>query len=278
MFAGRNIVIATKHQKEKVIAPILEKELGLNSILLPKLDTDLLGTFTGEIQRKDDPITTAKNKCLIAFEMSDCDIAIASEGSFGMHPSVYFIPVNEEVLYFWDKKNDIEISAKFLSTETNFSGEEIFSEKELEIFCKQAQFPSHGLIITNKKNNPKEIVKGIENVEFLKETFQYFMATYGKVYIETDMRAMYNPSRMKVIEQATQVLIENINNCCPACSTPGFSLTHLKRGLPCEICNFPTQSIMSHTYTCKKCTFAEIHEFPLGKEKEDPMYCNHCNP
>lgn len=278
MFDGRSIVIATKHRKEEVIAPILENELGVKTMLLPDLDTDLLGTFTGEIGRKDDPLTTAKNKCLMALEMSNCDLAIASEGSFGMHPSVYFIPTNEEVLYFLDKKNGIEISTQFLSTETNFNGEEIDSEKELEQFCKQAQFPSHALIIKNEKDNFSDIVKGINNAELLKETFHSFMHNYGKVYIETDMRAMHNPTRMKVIEQATHVLINNIKNCCPACNTPGFSITLSNRGLPCEICNFPTRSIMSHTYTCKKCTFVKIQEFPLGKEKEDPMYCDFCNP
>ena len=66
MFKGRKLVIATKHEKEKVIAPILEKELGVKCFVAPDLDTDLLGTFTGEVERKDDPIITARKKCLIA--------------------------------------------------------------------------------------------------------------------------------------------------------------------------------------------------------------------
>ena len=57
MFSGRKLLIATKHQKEKAIAPILEKELGVIAILASNLDTDVLGTFTGEIERKEDPIT-----------------------------------------------------------------------------------------------------------------------------------------------------------------------------------------------------------------------------
>lgn len=60
MFKGRNLLIATKHEKEKVIAPILEKELGVKCFVVTNLDTDEFGTFTGEIDRKDDPITTAK--------------------------------------------------------------------------------------------------------------------------------------------------------------------------------------------------------------------------
>lgn len=52
MFAGRKLLIATKHEKEKVIAPILARELGVKCFVVSNLDTDELGTFTGEIDRK----------------------------------------------------------------------------------------------------------------------------------------------------------------------------------------------------------------------------------
>lgn len=60
MFKGRRLIIATKHKKENVIAPILEKELGVICFTHPDLDTDELGTFSGEIERMMDPIATAK--------------------------------------------------------------------------------------------------------------------------------------------------------------------------------------------------------------------------
>jgi hypothetical protein len=100
MFKGRNLIIATKHSKEKVIAPIVEKELGVKCFVSLDLDTDLLGTFTGEIERKDDPVTSARNKCLMSMELTNCDLAIASEGSFGPHPTLYFIPADDEILVF----------------------------------------------------------------------------------------------------------------------------------------------------------------------------------
>jgi hypothetical protein len=46
MFKDRTLVIATKHAKERAIAPILERELGVRCISSEGLDTDLLGTFT----------------------------------------------------------------------------------------------------------------------------------------------------------------------------------------------------------------------------------------
>jgi hypothetical protein len=51
---------------------------------------------------------------------------------------------------------------------------------------------------------------------------------FNNLYVETDMRAMYNPSRMTVIQNATKKLVEKINSCCPQCNIPGLELQTLK--------------------------------------------------
>ena len=109
MFSGRKLLIATKHQKEKAIAPFLEKELGVKCFVAENFDTDILGTFTGEVERKDDPITTARNKCLIAMELNHFDLAIASEGSFGSHPSIFFVHADEEIIFLINEQKDFLI-------------------------------------------------------------------------------------------------------------------------------------------------------------------------
>lgn len=278
MFKGRKLLIATKHEKEKVIAPILEKELGVKCFVAENFDTDVLGTFTGEVERKDDPITTARNKCLMAMERYDCDIGIASEGSFGPHPAIFFVHADDEMLLFIDKKNDLEIIARELSTETNFNGQEIKTEKQLHDFARQVKFPSHGLIIRKAKDDLTEIVKGITDSEKLNNTFQHFISTYGMAYAETDMRAMYNPTRMKVIEKAAKKLADKINSCCPQCNTPGFGITDGKQGLPCSYCGSETRSTLSYIYTCQKCSYTKEEMYPNKKTEEDPMYCDRCNP
>ena len=48
MFKGRTLLIATKHQKEQIISPIFEKELGVRCFVPDHFDTDIFGTFTGE--------------------------------------------------------------------------------------------------------------------------------------------------------------------------------------------------------------------------------------
>ena len=278
MFKGRNLLIATKHEKEKVIAPILEKELGVKCFVTSDFDTDELGTFTGEVERKDDPITSARNKCLMSMELSNCDLAIGSEGSFGPHPTIYFVPADDEFLLFIDKKNNIEVIVRELSTDTNFNGAEIKTEKELKEFATKANFPSHGLILRKSKDDYSEIVKGITNYEQLNNTFNHLIKNNGIAYVETDMRAMYNPSRMKVIERATKKLTHKINTLCPNCDYPGFGITDIQKGLPCKLCNFPTRSTLKYIYTCMKCNYEKEEKYPNGKLTEDPMNCDICNP
>ena len=278
MFEGRKLVIATKHEKEQVISPIIEKELGVECFVATNIDTDQLGTFSGEIERKEDPISTARKKCELAIEANNCDLAIASEGSFGPHPTMYFITADEEFLLFVDKKNDLEIIVREISTETNFNGAEIKTKSELDAFLQSVNFPSHAIILKNAKSDFSDLAKGINSYELLLTKFTEFMCNYGNVYIETDMRALFNPTRMKVIEQAAIKLAKKINSFCPKCATPGFGISEVKKGLRCELCYAPTESTLSFIYSCEKCDFTSEEIFPHGKELEDPMFCNFCNP
>jgi hypothetical protein len=74
MFEGRRLLIATKHQKEQVIAPILEEGLGVQCIVPENYDSDIFGTFSGEIDRKDTALETVRAKCLMAMEQFDSDL------------------------------------------------------------------------------------------------------------------------------------------------------------------------------------------------------------
>lgn len=277
-FAGRKLVIATKHDKEKVIGPLVEKHLGADWFINPSFDTDLLGTFSGEIERKDDPLTTLKNKCLQAMEASNCELGIASEGSFGPHPTLFFGHADDELVVFIDKKNNLEIYARELTTETNFGGAAVKSYSEAEEFASNHGFPRHALIVKNSQEDFEYIQKGINNSNDLMQFVQECLRSYGTVYLETDMRAMHNPTRMNAIERATQRLMEKINSKCPECQTHGFSVTETKPGLRCEWCSSPTESILYHLLTCQKCNFTEKKFYPNGKKFEDPMYCTNCNP
>lgn len=278
MFNGRQLVIATKHHKENVIAPLFDKAFGLNCFPAKDFDTDLLGTFSGEIDRKDDPVTTLRKKCLLAMELSGCDLGIASEGSFGAHPAIPFVQADDEFIIFIDKKNKLELIERELSTDTNFNGEEVKSEKALIDFAHQGRFPSHAIIMQPSVTDISDIVKGIDSWDLLHESFDRFFKKYGQAYVLTDMRALYNPTRMAVIKKAAEKLITKIGSLCPECQKPGFSVTESKRGLPCERCKLPTKSTLSYIYVCTECSFVKEEKFPNHKQFEEPMFCDYCNP
>lgn len=278
MFQGRKLLISTKHHKEQVIAPIFEDKLGVHCFVTDKFDTDTLGTFTGEVERKENALITLRNKCLLSMKANNCDLAIASEGSFGMHPSIFIAQADDEMMLFLDAKNEVEVIAIEISTDTNFNASEITNTADLIAFAEKVNFPSHGLILKSSQNNFEIIYKGITEKDDLLEKFHSLKEQFGSAYVETDMRANFNPTRMKLIEKVAMKLVESVLNECPNCNFPGFSITKANTGLPCEWCHSPTQSTLSYTYECKKCHYKKEDLYPHNKIKEDPMYCDFCNP
>lgn len=277
-FRGRKAVIATKHKKEEVIAPILENDLGLICVIPNDLNTDRLGTFSGEVEREDDPVTTLRKKCQMAIDTSGINLAIANEGSFGAHPTIFFAHADDELVMLMDRENSIEIIERELSLNTNFDGGEIKSENELIEFANKIGFPSHGIILKKEKNNYSNIIKESKTLEELTQNYQKIRNEDGTAYAETDMRAMYNPTRMKIIEQAAIKLVKKAKSLCPSCSTPGFGIVDAVKGLPCEMCGMPTRSTLKYIYRCQKCNYQKEKEFPFEKRVEDPQYCDFCNP
>lgn len=260
------------------MTPLLEAAMGVRCFTLPDFNSDLLGTFSGEIERPEDPLGTARKKCEVAMDLAHCDLAIASEGSFGPHPSLPFVYADDEIVLLLDRKNELEIFTRILSTETNFNAREVRSKDELKDFAYSVKFPSHGLIIRKAKDDLNGMKKGITDWKQLSECFSQFYLEQGSAYVETDMRAMYNPTRMTVIEAATKRLLDKVNSCCPSCGTPGLGITAIKEGLPCRLCSYPTRSTLSYLYECQRCDHVKIETFPNQKETEDPMYCDRCNP
>lgn len=278
MFEGRALLVVTQHAKEKVIAPILEKALNVRCQVTSNFNTDRFGTFSGEVVRSLSPIDTLRNKCTTALNEYQTDLVVASEGSFGPHPSLFFVPADDELIMLKDTKNNLEIIARHVSTETNFDCKKITAWSELEQFAKRCRFPSHAIILKDKEVDFQQVIKGINNWDGLKEGYECLIKVSESIHAETDMRACYNPTRMKVIENATVRLVEKIQSACPKCNMPGFDVHKLVAGLPCEDCGEPTRSAIAEMYLCNHCLYSLEKKYPNGKMKEDPTYCDYCNP
>ncbi|CAN1212140.1 DUF6671 domain-containing protein [Tumidithrix helvetica PCC 7403] len=277
VFARRTAAIATMHGKERVIAPILEQAFGIQSILPQNFNTDAFGTFTREIQRMGTQIAAARRKAEAVLELTGETLSIASEGSFAPHPAFPAIACNREILLLLDRANDLEIIGEAFSTDTNFSHQSIRSWQEAEKFAQQVGFPSHGLVAIG---SDRKIAKGITTLEVLREVVEQSLHDFPNepLHLETDMRALYNPTRMLNIEKATRNLIEKMQSLCPQCDAPGYAIAEYKAGLRCRICGIPTKLTRAAIYRCQHCNFSQELLFPDGLKTADPQYCSFCNP
>lgn len=275
-YAGRRLVIASMHGKEAVIAPLLEAALGVQCIAGSGVDTDRLGTFTGEVARTLDPLAAAREKCRLAMDLYDCDLAVASEGSFGPHPSLAWLPADDELVLLVDRKNELEIWGREVSAATNYSHTDIDSGAALLDFAQRVSFPTHGVILRSTTPGRERIIKDLTDETALLAAWERLRVMGGSIRAETDMRAMRNPTRMQVIAQATQKLINKAMSRCPECSAPGYSITTIIHGLPCRWCGSPTRSAAGYQYRCAKCGYERTK--PSERAYEDPMYCDVCNP
>lgn len=121
--------------------------------------------------------------------------------------------------------------------------------------------------------------KGVSEWSELKEAYEWAkdISPDGSVFLETDMRAFANPTRMSIIAKAAEVLAKKINSFCPRCNAPGYSIKESLAGLRCRACGQKTENFYADVYSCELCEHTET------KEREnltaaDPMYCGYCNP
>jgi hypothetical protein len=276
-----NIIVPTKHNKCIALAQPFFDTLGANIIEYP-LDTDAMGTFSGEVDRNGTSLECARNKCLRALEkIVDTEYCIASEGSFGPHPFIPFLPCDHEILYFIDVKNDFHLYMTHLSTKTNYQMKSISSFQELESFAELAKFPTHALILRPEDRSTKSpIYKGIDNKDLLQESFSQSLkhSSNKRVWVETDMRAHLNPSRMLVIKELATMFAQRLLTLCPLCNTPGWGKVRIESGLECSVCSLRTELIKHEIFGCTKCDYEEIMWRSDGIKKAGPENCEYCNP
>ncbi len=272
-------MLATMHGKEKVIAPLLHEKLGVTVIVPEHFDSDQFGTFTRDIARRGNQLEAARQKALAAMELTGLDLGIASEGSFGPDPDVPYVHANLELLLLIDAKHHIEIAAYHRSSETNLAGQYVSTPEEALAFATCVGFPQHAVVVRKSETSRRSIYKGIQTEPALREAVEKVLRGFfiQRAYVETDMRAHMNPTRMANIAKATQQLIENSTATCPSCGTPGFVIMGATDTLHCSRCDQPTQTPRTYVRRCQAC--GTTHDTVRNDKKtEDPSLCGWCNP
>jgi hypothetical protein len=279
-FYGRTAVLGTKHGKERAIAPVLDEHLGIHVSVPEDFDSDRYGTFTREVDRAGDQLEAARQKARAAMNQTGDALGLASEGSFGPHPTVGLLPVNLELVVLIDRRHGIEVVGKNISPHVVMAHETVRSVDEALRWAERAGFPEHGLVVRRGPDDARGMTKGIASEAALVEAVEQLLRKpfVRSVFIETDLRAHMNPTRMDAIREAAIDLVENAQRRCPACDRPGFSVDEARPGLPCAGCGLPTNATLSHVYCCNHCGYATERRYPAGHEAADPGQCPFCNP
>jgi hypothetical protein len=281
-YAGETAVLATMHGKERVIGPVLEQTLGLQIRVPAGLDTDQFGAFSHEIARAGSQLDAARAKIHEAFALvPEARFALASEGNFGPHPQIPFLPLAHEIVLFMDRQNSVRIIGHDESSDTNFAHAIVTNASAAMIFAEKMGYPGHGVIVMGCEGGTpaprrvleKAIVYGAE----LERAVRAAVEHCGAAYIAADMRAHRNPRRMRAIERATIDLAERLHRRCPACGRPDFSVIEHIPGLPCANCKGPTYVVQREASICRGC--GHRSERPAtDRAAADPAQCERCSP
>lgn len=273
---GKQILLVSKHKKEQAIQPVFKKVFDTEIIVCENVDTDLFGTFSGEIKRAETAKITVAKKCWAGLKINpEFRFALASEGSFGSHPDSFYLPYNEEWLIFIDRETHTEVYAKSGTTKANFISETISDIEQLQNILSKM---SDNYFVLKNEIDEKVLLKGSKNIIQISEVATQEFKHGKKILLETDLRAMNNPLRMENIAQAAQKLVENLQSKCPNCKSIGFSIEKAIKGLACESCKLPSPYPKYHVKVCNNCEHEEIVE-PIHKLKSlEPQYCQICNP
>ena len=275
-YKNKRVLLASKHEKERVVGPVFLDKIGCQ-MYTSDFDTDQFGTFTGEIPRAQNAYETCILKAKTAAIAADCFFSVASEGSFGPHPSLPFVASDHEIMVFVDLKNDWIIAEQLVTQKTNYSMLTLQVDTAVESFLQSVQFPSHA--VTLQVNDTKEVLgKGIQDILLLNHLIKTGFTKGDALFLATDMRAMVNPTRMDALSLLAEKLAGRILTCCDSCGAPGFGFISTSEQLPCGVCDGSTSIHQFEVWGCVACEYKEKKPRQDNLKKADPTYCNYCNP
>jgi hypothetical protein len=261
------IAMLTKHDKVRLIAPVLHQAMGIELIHTDGFDTDNLGSFAGEQPRIMTPAECALRKAALAAELTGEPLGLGSEGSFS--PGPYGLGTyNLELLCCVNVNEGWQVTGRFYgpaavqhwSIETLAQLETALSTvpSEQKLLLQQHAILHKGLSINDARL-----------------TGSTLLAT-GSLTLSYDLRAHCCPERQQHIVLAAQDLVARLQSQCPQCNTPGFWPDKAIPGLPCQDCDSPTSLTRLRQACCQRCHYTESQA--VAQLYADAQYCPVCNP
>jgi hypothetical protein len=279
-YAGQRIGLATIHAKELAVAPPFRRVLGAEIVVAPDLDTDELGTFSGEVPRPDALVETCVLKAELAFRTLDVDCAIANEGSYGPIDAVPLLPSGVEIMAFLDRRRGIRIIETLSTHRTNWRLMRFKAgDPGVPSVAKAMGFPRYGVFVVCSSDWSHPI-KGLTTVDDVVSAMnqEANRSEDGLAVLYADMRAHRNPARMRVVRALSWKLAKRLERLCPKCDAPGFGSIGNRRGLPCEACARPTHWVHFEIDGCSACGHAETRPRKDGRKTAAKLSCRNCSP
>jgi hypothetical protein len=266
------------HGKERAVAPPFRRIIGAEVVVAPNLDTDELGTFSGEVPRPDALVETALLKAELVFKSLDVDCALASEGSYGPIGRVPLNPGGVEILAFIDRRRGVRLIETLGTHRTSWRLQRFEAgDPERLLALKGMGFPEFGVFVgcNTDMDHP---VKGLRTVDEVIAAMdrEARRSDDGLAVLYSDMRAHRNPLRMKVLRALSWKLAKRLAALCPACQAPGFGHIDSRRGLPCEGCGQPTHWIDFEIDGCVACGHAAARPRKDGRRTASKLSCKAC--
>jgi hypothetical protein len=203
-----------KHDKVQLIADDFDSICGIEIKEAP-VDTDQLGTFSGEIERILPQKDTAILKAKMGAQLLGLEIGIASEGSIGPDSATPLISSDVETMVFLDLKRDLKIIENYRSFDIVAVNTTAKIDNDLTSFLKRADFPNHKLIV--RAQNYANPIKGISTLSELERAIKLVAKNSDKeeVIIESDLRAFCSPSRQRNIKIVGERLVKRSSKQLP---------------------------------------------------------------
>ena len=277
-YSQRTAVLATMHDKGRLIAPALRTTIGLE-VRDVAVDTDQLGTFSGDVARTGTPWETAVAKARLGMHATGSRLGLASEGSIGPPPGFPFGVVTVELVVLVDEELDIVVGESSVGYDLITLTANVLPGDDIEALLERGGFPEHGMIVRPATGPATPLQKGIHERKVLDDAIREcaIASPDGRAHVETDLRAHHCPSRRPIIAAAAQRLGERLATCCPTCATPGWGIVRVELGVPCQLCGRAVHLPNADVYGCVACEVGQTVHRPIS-DGADPGRCQWCNP
>lgn len=266
-YAGMTVAIGTLHGKESAFAPAFRRWLDAEVRPTVDLDTDALGTFTGDVPRALSPADAAAAKATAAAAELGTTLGLATEASYAMTFGGFGPVAHEELAVFVDLERGIRVPHPIRSYARVAPAQVVADADEVRRYLARVDFPHQGVVVRAQGR----IHKGLQD-----ETKVLAFLRHGSIGLEPDLRAHMNADRRRTLRRLGWVMAARLRTPCPACDCPGFGPVDVVRGLRCAACGAPTFRVRADVDACAVCP--ERRERPRAVTSADPASCEHCNP